>query len=328
MLVHSEDLGTGVGRFTVLDFWHKTARDVIGIVDEFHDHPIAKGFYPHFNEVTFRQTIVSVSPELEALQQQIKWLLDTTYSAIFLDALHLHSFSESDRSKLLYALSLAIGYPTPTDPRKGKLLWDVKPRNLPTDYFATYSEHSNYADLHSDTQYYSNPEKYMLLYTVRAARCGGGTSILCDGRAVRDCLLETKQGRDAYEVLSTFKFPFRIPTTFINAIGATGAKTCFAPIFADEPLIRFRYDTLEKGFELNPELDVPEARHAIGVLVDVLENKVPISEYFMPDDTVMICNNHTALHGRTSFRDRERHLIRVRISHQPLVVRPTVLATA
>jgi hypothetical protein len=328
MLVHSEDLGTRVGRFTVLDFWHKTARNVIEIVDEFHDHPVAKGFYPHFNEVTLRQSIVSASPELDVLQQHIKWLMATEYSAIFLDSLHLQSFSESDRDKLLYALSLAIGYPTPTDPRKGRLLWDVKPRNLPADYFATYSEHSSCADLHTDTQYYANPEKYMLLYTVRAARCGGGKSMMCDGQAVLNCLLETQQGQDAYEILSTFKFPFRIPTTFINSVGTSGVRTCFAPIFGDEPLIRFRYDTLERGFELNPDLDVSDARNAIEVLVNVLENKVPIVEYFMPDDTLMVCNNHQALHGRTSFQDRDRHLIRVRISHQPLVVRPTVLATA
>jgi hypothetical protein len=329
MLSFQQDLAPGIGRFSFSSFWDKIASDIIEVINEFYDESVATGFYPHFNEVTLRQAVMSVSSELSVLGKTIQQLVDCKYCAIFLDKLYLQSFSECDRNKLLYALSLSIGYPTPTDPHKGKLLWDVKPRNLPTDYFATYSEHNNYADLHSDTQYFSNPENYFLLYTIRAARCGGGKSLMCDGRTVKRCLLATKEGREAYEVLSTFKFPFRIPTTFNNLVGKGGeAQTCLAPIFGNDPLIRFRNDTLKKGFELRPDLDVPEARNALKVLLDVLVNKVPVMEYCMPDDMLMICNNHKALHGRTSFQDRERHLIRVRMSNQPLAPQSINLATA
>jgi len=41
----------------------------------------------------------------------------------------------------------------------------------------------------------------------------------------------------------------------------------------------------------------------------------------MPDDALVICNNHTALHGRTNFKDAERHLIRVRMIRQSLAAK-------
>jgi alpha-ketoglutarate-dependent taurine dioxygenase len=86
-------------------------------------------------------------------------------------------------------------------------------------------------------------------------------------------------------------------------------------------LIRFRYDTLEKGFQARSDLDVPEARFALKVLLGVLKNKVDVLSFFMPDDALVICNNHTVLHGRTNFEDPERHLIRVRMSSQSLATK-------
>lgn len=330
MLFYKKDLAVGIGQFTLSNLWNKIGLKIIKTIDEFYDNPVAKGFYPHFNEIAFRQAVLSVSSELNDLHKNIEQLMSDRYCAIFLERTHLQAFSEIDRNKLIYALSLSLGYPTPTDPRRGKLLWDVKPQNLPVGYFATYSEHSYRADLHTDTQYYWRPEKYFLLYVVRAARCGGGKSLICNGREMKNLLLATERGREAYEILSTYKFPFRIPTTFTQTGTAETIKTTLAPIFSEEPepLIRFRHDTLEKGFQADPKFDVPEARNAIKVFLDILENQANVLEYYMPDDTLVICNNHTALHGRTSFQDRERHLIRVRMSSQPTVAPLTILATA
>lgn len=327
MLIHQEDLAPGIGRFAFPNIWKEIGSTIIETIDDFYDKPVAKGFYPHFNEMTFRQAVLSASPELNALQENLTQLT-SKYCTIFLDKIHLLSFSEIDRNKLLYGLSLSLGYPTPTDPRIGKLFWDVKPRNLPAEHFATFSEHSDSADLHTDTQYYLRPEKYFLLYVVRAAKCGGGKSLVCDGRELKDRLLETDRGRKAYEILSTFKFPFRIPTTFTEAGTVNSVKTTLAPIFSNEPFIRFRYDTLEKGLQSCLELNVPTAQNALKVFLDVLENMVEVVEYYMGDDALVICNNHTALHGRTSFQDRERHLIRVRMNVQPMFPKPTFLATA
>ena len=329
MLCHQQDLAPRIGRFALLNIWHDYSK-IVETINEFYGEPVAEGFYPHFNEVALRQAILSASPNLNTLQQQIKELMDLKYSALLIEPLNIQSVSNND-NKLLYALSLSLGYPTPTEPRQGRLLWDVKPRFLPVGHFATYSEHHYRAELHTDTQYYTDPEELFLLYVVRAARCGGGRSLLCSAHEIKECLLKTAQGREAFEILSNFKFPFRIPTTFTQAGTVKTINTTLAPVFSDKPFIRFRYDTLEKGFQARPDLDVPEARFALKVFLDILET-VAVVDYQMPDDSLLICNNHTMLHGRTSFEDRERHLLRVRLSSQPvvsqLVSRLALLASA
>jgi alpha-ketoglutarate-dependent taurine dioxygenase len=316
MLTHQKDLAFGIGRFTLPNIWHDTAHHIEQILQSFYGFKDCTKFSAEVDQKLLSQAILSV-PCLHELQQQMIELKNDGYCTILIDQFGLNSFLPCQRNKLLFAFSLALGYPTPTDPHQGQLLWDVKPRSLPKGHFATFSEHSDRAELHTDTQYYNQPEDYFLLYVVRAARCGGGKSLFCDGRDIQSSLLETSQGQEAYDVLSTFSFPFRIPTTFTQAGMVSAVETTQAPIFGDEPLIRFRQDTLEKGFEARPDLDVPEAREALRVLNHVLENKVNVLNHYMQDDELVICDNHTALHGRTIYLDPNRHFIRVRMGRQP-----------
>jgi alpha-ketoglutarate-dependent taurine dioxygenase len=321
LLSHEQNLAPGVGRFTLPNFWPSIYCVIADIVNEFYGEQPSEGFHPHFNEVVLRKTVLTSIPELQELSENIQNLMSQGYCALLIDQLNLLAFPRAIRNKLLYVFSLALGYPTPTDPRQGKLLWDVKARPLPAGHFATFSEHSDEAELHTDTQYYPYPEEFFLLYTIQAARCGGGRSLLCCARQVKELLLDTAVGQEAFKILSTFNFPFRIPTTFTEAGKVDTIETTLAPIFSDQPFIRFRYDTLEKGFKVRPDLDVPEARFALKILMNVLATQAQIVDYLMPDDNLLICNNYTALHGRTSFQDPERHLIRVRISQQPLISR-------
>ncbi len=318
MLFHHKDLASGIGRFILPNIWNDARTKILEIINYFYGEKTDRGFYPHTNEIDLRQAILTEIPDLKALHQNINALKKEGYCAFIFERIELKSFSESDRDKLLYALSLALGYPTPTDPRQGKLLWDVKARQLPNGYFATFSEHSDRAELHTDTQYYSQPEDYFLLYTIRSAKCGGGKSILCNAYEVKERLIETAEGTEAFQILSTYWFPFRIPTTFTKKGTVDTIETTLAPIFGKQPFIRFRYDTLEKGFQARPDLDTPEARQAIRMLLHVLENKVNVLSYYLNDDSLIVCDNHTALHGRTSFLDSQRHLIRVRMSQKPV----------
>jgi hypothetical protein len=41
----------------------------------------------------------------------------------------------------------------------------------------------------------------------------------------------------------------------------------------------------------------------------------------------MICDNHTALHGRTVYLDQQRHLIRVRMGSQPVNQKPQQISS-
>lgn len=317
MLSHQKDLSPGIGLFSFPNIWSENLLKIQDILGVFFSRIDALNFSASLNEISLRRAILSI-PCFQELQQQIKWLQRSGYCAILIEKLGLSHFSELERNQLLCALSLALGYPTPTDPREGRLLWDVKARPLPKGYFATFSEHSDRADLHTDTQYYPQPENFFLLYSIRAARCGGGKSILCNGREIQAQLLETQAGQEAYDILTSHPFPFRIPTTFTQSGKVDVVETTLAPIFSVEPLIRFRLDTLEKGFQARPDLDTPEARAALKVFIHVLENRVNVLKHTLADDDLMICDNHTALHGRTVYLDQQRHLIRVRMGAQPV----------
>jgi alpha-ketoglutarate-dependent taurine dioxygenase len=319
VLIHQKDLAVGIGRFTLPNVWREIYQQVECILQDFYGSQDCTKFSTTIDQRLLSEAIFSIKP-LHELHQQIIELKNDGYCAILVDKFGLQSFSPTARNKLLLAFSLVLGFPTPTDPHQGQLLWDVKHRDLPKGHFATFSEHSDRAGLHTDTQYYDNPEDYFLLYAVRSAVCGGGRSLLCDGREIQSCLLESSQGQAAFDVLSTFTFPFRIPTTFTQNGTVQSIETTQAPIFSAEPLIRFRHDTLEKGFQARPDLDTPEAREALRVLDHTIENKVTVFNHYLQDDDLMICDNHTALHGRTIYLDRDRHFIRVRMGRQPYVL--------
>jgi Taurine catabolism dioxygenase TauD, TfdA family len=328
MLQHKKDLALGIGQFALENVWKNLYIQVDRVLESFYGAKDCTKFSPEVDETVLAREILSI-PGLKELHQQVLELKKEGYCAMFIDKFGLQSFSTEKRNKLLFAFSLALGFPTPTDPRQGQLLWDVKARSLPKGHFATFSEHSDRAELHTDTQYYQRPEDYFFLYVVQAARCGGGKSLLCDGREIQSCLLETPGGQQAFEVLSTFPFPFRIPTTFTQSGTANAVETTLAPIFGSnpgEPLIRFRHDTLEKGFQARPDLDVPEAREALRVLHHVLENKANILSYYMQDDDLLLCDNHKALHGRTIYLDRSRHCVRVRMDRTPVTAKRQLAA--
>ena len=65
------------------------------------------------------------------------------------------------------------GWPTPTDRVNRQIIWDIKKRDLPAGQVSTFSENADEAKLHTDTQYFPNPERYTLLYVVRPAEDGG-----------------------------------------------------------------------------------------------------------------------------------------------------------
>jgi alpha-ketoglutarate-dependent taurine dioxygenase len=218
----------------------------------------------------------------------------------------------------LYALCLAVGFPTPSSQYQATLLWNIRARTVPKGRVATYSEHSGEADLHTDSQSFPQPEEYLALYVDHAARCGGGVSLFLSTDTLHEALKATTEGREAIEILSTRQFPFYISAGEAGARNS-GAVT-LAPIFGQRLTIRFRRDVLEKGFSARPDLDTPAARHAFELLLDVLVRQVPVVEYLLPDGAITLCDNHRMLHGRTGFKDQQRHLLRVRMSAQPVAV--------
>jgi alpha-ketoglutarate-dependent taurine dioxygenase len=244
--------------------------------------------------------------------------MDRGYRALVVDDLHLNHFAPTTRNAMLYALCLALGFPTPSDLRRGTLLWDVTPRPLPENRKPTYSEHNGEADLHTDSQCYPIPEALFILYSVRAARCGGGASLFCAVDELENALEQTAEGREARAMLSEASFPFSIGAGEVGPKVPTAVTV--APILGKQPRVRFRREVIDAGFAARPELATRDARRAVEIMVDALQNRARIVRHYLADGALAICNNGALLHGRTKFEDTERHLIRARMSERPVAV--------
>jgi alpha-ketoglutarate-dependent taurine dioxygenase len=84
-------------------------------------------------------------------------------------------------------------------------------------------------------------------------------------------------------------------------------------VFGKEPFIRYRRDTLEDGLQHFPVYGHADARRALEAFEEQLTQCEYAAEFFMPGDSLILLDNHHALHARTSFQDRARHLLRIRL---------------
>lgn len=316
MLKKLGDLKERIGHFAFPNIWPEILGDANQVLDEYYGSTPAADLYPHLEEPLLRKSLLQRALGLKQLVGEIRIRLEYDYCALIFEKLHLDEYSLDTRRRLLYCFSLALGVPTPTDKIDNRILWDVKARTKPVDYVTTISENNYEAELHTDTQYYPNPEKYTFLYVVHPARCGGGASLLLDGVRAKQRLLETPEGKWALEHLSRHEMPFRIPTTYTKSGKQGDVEITYAPIFTDNILIRYRKDTLEAGLKACPAYDTPENRRAISILQSVLEDPREITAITLAADSMLLTNNHQGLHGRTSFEDQNRLLIRVRIDSE------------
>ncbi|MDO5101694.1 MAG: TauD/TfdA family dioxygenase [Lautropia sp.] len=287
----------------------------------FSENDVHTGFFPHPEEARIQAMLLEM-PSLRAFAEQFA---ATELKAIIVQALGLSAFSAHDRNLLLFALSLAIGFPTPTEQQHHRIFWDVKSRPSRPDANRplTFSERTGRADMHTDSSFISMPEEHFLLYTVRSARCGGGASCLIDVNDIVTALMDTRAGRAA-QVELTQAWPFEVPSAFANPQANDNESPIgHYPIFSrstkvDSALnIRWRYDAILKGLAAYPELATPQRLAALSLIHDLIENNVPCFKQLLEDDSLLWVDNHHMLHGRTHFTDPDRHLIRIRIAQQP-----------
>lgn len=303
----------GILECTVEPLEEATIAAVLRVLQKHYDAGIDPGqLTPPDDPVALREDLHHEAPQLFNLGNACRTLLEADNSALVIRSFGLSDRPLRERSAILFAFSACIGIPTATDKIDRRVVWDVKVREGKSA--TTFSEHSDEADLHTDAQYFPQPERYMMLYVVSSARCGGGISTLRDLRCIRSGLQESSEGRWARAHLVDRELPFRVPGVFTETGGADKLEVTFAPIFSTRPAIRFRSDTLKKGLALHPVLDTPELRRAIGILERELAKKEKLFSMHMPADSLQIVNNHEALHGRTPFSDHQRHVLRVRMA--------------
>lgn len=331
LLSHCRDLGPGMGEFTLHPFAREQIEATLAVLAQHYGGEIDPGLLvPPEGDSALRADLALRAPVLFDLAHSLRDLLEGEYSALVLPRLGLGELPLPVRSALLFALAVSLGQPTATDKVDRRVVWDVKVREakMASNSVSTFSEHPFEADLHTDTQYFADPERYMMLYFITPAACGGGISTMRDLRCLRRSLAATAEGRWAMDYLTDRPLPFRIPAVFTETGTADKVEVTFAPIFGERPAVRYRSDTLKKGLALYPELNTPDLRRALDTLNTEVAQQDKLVALQMPADSLKVLNNHHALHGRSPFSDYNRHVLRIRVAESGQTAAPALIRAA
>ena len=272
---------------------------------------------PPLDPVALRARLREVAPQLTTLTDRIRRAFDNDQAcAVMVPELGLSRLGTDDQRKGVLALAVLLGDPTANIPFD-QVLWDVRNRGGESSGHTSFSENDREAEYHTDSGTLPVPERFFLLYAVRAAQCGGGVSLIRDGRVVKQHLSETPEGRATVRLLTETKLPRRIPQAFRTQGYVTPDGYQYTPVLSDDkPMWRWRKQRVLKGIAAHPEYGTPEIRQALDTLIEFLQNGPDEIRQTIPTDGLLVVDNHIALHGRTAFTDPERHLLRLRF-HEP-----------
>jgi hypothetical protein len=194
-----------------------------------------------------------------------------------------------------------------------KVLWPVKAELNPTTKDLTFSQKLGEAEYHTDTQYFENPEKIFSLWCIAPDRNKEGVNGLISADYIMAEINRRVDGKKVMETLRKTKFPFRVPSVFTTDGSDDDIEYFLGPIFSENPKIRYRKETIDKGILASGTNLSNEQKYAIGVVEHVLNNPKKEIKIFLEKGEVIFVNNHELLHNRSYYSDPNRFLIRVRI---------------
>jgi hypothetical protein len=265
-----------------------------------------------------RARLREAAPRLAELTDRIRHAFDVEGAcAVLVPELGLREVDVDTKRKGVFALATLIGDPSANIPFD-EVFWDVQNHGDASTKHSSFSENDREAVYHTDNGALRIPERFFLLYVVQEARCGGGLSMIKDGRALISELEETPEGREAVRTLTESVVPRRIPKAFREYAYGLVSGYQHTPVFGDVPLVRWRTDKIYDGLVKRPEFATPEVVKAVDMVADRLDNGTAEVYQAVPTDGLILINNHIALHGRTAFSDPARHLLRLRF-HDPLL---------
>jgi hypothetical protein len=298
--------------------WWATEKDgILGALSDHYGGDVSgEELAPPRDPAALRARLREVAPQLAAVTDRIRRAFDHDHAAgVLIPELGLGEADVDGKRKGAFALAVLLGDPTANIPFN-HVIWDVRNRGEEKSGHTSFSENDLKAGYHTDNGSIPIPERFFFLYAVHAAACGGGLSLLRDGRVVKKQLEETPEGRAAVQVLTETSLPRRIPDVFKQYGNVADDGYLYAPVLAETPMWRWRKNGIRRGIAAHPEYQTPEVQQALDAVLDKLNNGPDEIRLVIPTDGILIINNHIALHGRTAFSDPERHLLRVRL-HEP-----------
>jgi alpha-ketoglutarate-dependent taurine dioxygenase len=272
----------------------------------------------HFHRIDFQadvaDTLARAVPEIKdiALDARDRILGDMRF--VVVRGLGFTELPEPIRDLYILGFTAHMGVATPTDQVKKKVLWPIKADMNPKVKNLTFSQTLGEAAYHTDTQYFSAPEEMFGLWSLQPDRNGDGVSGLVDGRYIVEELSKTDEGRQMLATLMHTEFPFRVPSVFTASGTDDTVEVFMAPILSEEPFIRYRRETLDKGVAATGKQLEPNQLKAINHLDEQLFEAGVAYSFLIKSGEVAFANNYELLHSRSDFQDPERHLIRVRMN--------------
>jgi alpha-ketoglutarate-dependent taurine dioxygenase len=298
--------------------WWATEKCAIraALVDHYGADVVGEALTPPHDPAALQARLREVAPQLTALTDRIRSAFDDDEAcAVMVPELGLSELGIDDKRKGVFALAVLLGDPTASIPFD-RVLWDVQNHGDKSSGHTSFSENDLEAEYHTDSATLPMPERFFLLYAVRAAQCGGGVSLIRDGRVVRSQLEETPEGRAAVRLLTETELPRRIPGAFKKYANTAPDGYLYAPVLAEKPMWRWRVNGIRRGIAAHPEYQTPEIYQALDLVTKHLAHGAGEIRQVIPTDGILIIDNHITLHGRTAFTDPERHLLRLRF-HEP-----------
>ncbi|WP_194911417.1 TauD/TfdA family dioxygenase [Catenulispora rubra] len=206
---------------------------------------------------------------------------------------------EVDRSAVL-ALALAAEFGRPSRRDGGAAVWPVQP--AADGNGSTFSVTAGEAGLHTDSQYHANPEPLVCMFAVRPAEDGGHTRLLTAADAA-SALAKEPDSSNLLHALAAPVWQWRVPREF-----AAGDRTVSpaSAVLPGDGTIRWRADNVVwRHGGPAPQL-VARVAHA-------LDTAPEVRTFPLEAGDALILDNRRVLHGRTSFADPRRLLLRVRL---------------
>jgi alpha-ketoglutarate-dependent taurine dioxygenase len=246
--------------------------------------------------------------------QAIRDILDQGRGHVIIRGFPVAGRSESEISADLEALVSQLGTVTAHGASRQRI-WRIAPRP-DLDHVPTFSEAAGEAPLHTDNSWVGRPEEYFALLVIRPAY-DGGESLLCPVRKLLRDFGCTRHGRAVIRALRTRQFPFAMPVVFRstdeNAAKVTPVVT--SPVLLSRTALRYRYDVLQAGFQVRPQLATAESVDAVEAFNEFLTGVRQTHRTIrMESGDLLLANNYTVLHARTDFTDPRRLLLRARIA--------------
>jgi len=170
----------------------------------------------------------------------------------------------------------------------------------------------DFNNLEITKEYSSYPEDYFGLLTLSKAKCGGGLSYILTLADIMAELEETEEGKEVIRVFKTTKYPFIVPNVFKRG-NEDKPEFVFGEILKNNE-IRFRVDTIQKAINYNSDFCTEKQIWAFNYFVDYVRKTEKTKKFYLENHDLVLINNKTTLHGRSSFTDYDRHLLRIRMN--------------